>query len=66
VLVARFGLTSNAPDAGIIEAAGADAGKDEDEVNEQSVAAQKARNKAKRIDHANSHPPPPPSDGDDH
>jgi hypothetical protein len=62
VLVARFGLKSNAPDAGVLEAAAEDAGKGKDKVNQQSANAQKARAKARRIDRANDHPPPPPSD----
>jgi hypothetical protein len=52
VLVARFGLTSNAPDAGVIEAA-ADAGK----VNGQSINAQRARQQAKKDERANEHAP---------
>ncbi len=53
VLVARFGLTSNAPDAGVVEAAASDAG----EVNGQSINAERARAQAL---HDDSHPAPPP------
>jgi hypothetical protein len=61
VLVARFGLTSNAPDAGVIEAA-ADAGK----VNGQSVNAERARQQAKKDEHENDHAPRPNETDDDH
>lgn len=66
VLVARFGLTSNAPDAGAIEAAAGDAGS-KSKRNEQSTAAQRARAKARRLERANDHLPSRPSaDEDDH
>jgi len=54
VLVARFGLTSNVPDAGVIEEA-ADAGR----VNGQSINAERARERARRNERANEHTPRP-------
>ena len=60
VLVARFGLTSNAPDGGVLEA-DVDAGAGKASLNLQSINAHKARAKARRIERANDHPPAPPS-----
>lgn len=47
VLVARFGLTSNAPDAGVVEAAAFDGGTSS-KFNSQSFNAERARRARER------------------
>ena len=64
VLVARFGLTSNGPDAGLVEAASTVS--DASAPNAQQRNAQKARANARALENAASHGnvPPKPSDSD--
>jgi hypothetical protein len=62
VLVARFELTSNTPDAGVIEEAAADAGR----VNGQSINAERARARARWNDRVNDHTPRPNEADENH